>query len=58
MIFFSVNVTKMLDHLKSCKVLSEKTQDEEQAVAGVRNDDVREDSVGVPAAVTEYPENA
>ena len=43
---------------KSGKVFSEDTQDKEQAVSGVRNDDVREDCMGMPAAVTEYPENA
>ena len=48
---------ELFEGMKPCKVLSEKTQDEEQAVAGVRDDDVREDSVSVPAAITEYPEN-
>ena len=43
---------------KSGKVFSEDTQDKEQAVSGVRNDNVREDGMRMLTAVTENPENA
>ena len=54
----SISFAELLNGGKSCKVSPEDAQDKEQTVAGVRNDDIREDSVGVPAAVAEYPENA
>ena len=40
---------------KSGKVFSEDTQDKEQAVSGVRNDNVREDGMRMLTAVTENP---
>ncbi len=40
------------------KVLVEDIEDKEQAVTGIRDDEIREDSVGMSAAFTEYTENA
>ena len=35
--------------------IPQKTQDEEQAVAGIRNNDIRKNGVGMLAAVAENP---
>ena len=35
--------------------IPQKTQDEEQAVAGIRDNDIRKNGVGMLAAVTENP---
>ena len=43
---------------KSGKVFSEDAQGKEQTVAGVRDDDIGKDGMCMPAAFTEYPENA
>ena len=40
-----------------CKVLAEDVEDEKQAVAGIRDDKIRQDGVGMSAAFTEYPED-
>ena len=42
---------------KPGKVFSEDVQDKEQAVTGVRNDQVWEDGMSMLTAVAEYPEN-
>ena len=46
--FIELNYSKT-----GCEVLAEKAQDKEQAVVGIRDDDVRKDGVGVLTAVTE-----
>lgn len=48
----------LFNGVKSGKVFSEDTQDKEQAVSGVRNDNVGEDGMRMLTAVTEYPKNA
>ena len=42
---------------KSREVFAEQTEEKEQAVTGVRDNDIRKDGVGMHAAVTEDPEN-
>lgn len=53
----SISFTELFDGVKSCKVFPEYAQDKEQAVAGVRDDDIREDGMCMVAAVTEDPEH-
>ena len=48
----------LLNGGKPGKVLAEDIGDKEQAVTGIRDDEIREDSVGMSAAFTEYTENA
>ena len=48
----------LLNGGKPGKVLAEDIEDKEQAVTGIRDDEIREDSVGMSAAFTEYTENA
>lgn len=45
----------LLNRGDMCKILAEDVEDEKQAVAGIRNDKVRKDGVGMSAAFTEYP---
>ena len=45
------------DTKKTREVFTEKTEKKEQAVTGVRDNDIRKDGVGMPAAVTEDPED-
>ena len=47
--------TELFDGKTTSKVLSQKTQDEEQAVAGIRDNDIRKNGVGMLTAVTENP---
>ena len=54
----SKSFAELFDGVKSCKVFPEDAQDKEQAVAGVRDDDIRKDSMCMAAAVTEDPEDA
>lgn len=42
---------------KTREVFTEQTEEKEQAVTGVRDNDIRKDGMGMPAAVTEDPEN-
>ena len=46
----------LLNGGKPGKVLAEDIGDKEQAVTGIRDDEIREDSVGMSAAFTEYTE--
>ena len=45
----------MFDGKTTCKILPQKAQDEEQAVAGIRDNDIRKNGVGMLTAVTENP---
>ena len=53
----AISFAEMLNGVKSGKVFTEDAQDKEQAVAGVRDDDVRENGMCMVTAVAEYPEN-
>ena len=46
--------TELFDGTKSGKVFSKDKKDEKQTVAGIRDDDIRENGVGMSAAFTEY----
>ena len=50
-----ISFTELFDGKTTCKVLSKKAQDEEQAVAGIRDNDIRKNGVGMLTAVTENP---
>lgn len=50
--------TELLYGAKVCKVLPQKTQNKEQAEAGVRDDDIGKNCMSVFTAVTEDSENA
>ena len=54
----SKSFAELFDGVKSCKVFPEDAQDKEQAVAGVRDDDIGKDGMCMVAAVTEDPEDA
>ena len=50
-----ISFTELFDSKTTCKVLSQKTQDKEQAVAGIRNNDIRKNGLSMLTAVTENP---
>ena len=50
--------TELFDGMESGKIFSQNKKDKEQAVAGIRDDDVRKDSMGMLTAVAEYPHDA
>ena len=50
-----ISFTELFDGKTTCKILPQKAQDEEQAVAGIRNNDIRKNGVGMLAAVAENP---
>ena len=54
----SISFAELLSSVKSCKVFPEDAQDKEQAIAGVRDDDIRKDGMCMVTAVTEDPEDA
>ena len=54
----SISFAELFDGVKTCKVFPEDTQDKEQTVAGVRDDDIGKDGMCMAAAVTEDPEDA
>ena len=54
----SISFAELFNGVKTCKVFPEDAQDKEQTVAGVRDDDIRKDSMCMAAAVTEDPEDA
>ena len=54
----SISFAELLNGGKSCKVFPEDAQDKEQAVAGVRDDDIGKDGMCMVTAVTEDPEDA
>lgn len=54
----TISFAEMFDGVKTCKVFTEDAQDKEQAVAGVRDDDIGKDGVCMVTTVTEDPEDA
>ena len=50
-----ISFTELFDGKTTCKILPKKAQDEEQAVAGIRDNDIRKNGMGMFAAVTENP---
>ena len=48
-----ISFTELFDGKTTCKVLPQKAQNEEQAIAGIRDNDIRKNSVSMPTAVTE-----
>ena len=47
-------LTELFEGMKPCKVFPQDKKDEEQAVAGIGDDDIRKGSVGMATAFTEY----
>ena len=54
----SISFAELFDGIKSGKVFTEDAQDKEQAVAGVRDDDIGKNGMCMVTAVTEDPEDA
>ena len=54
----SIPFTELFNGVKSGKVFAEYAQDKEQAVAGVRDNDIGKDGMCMVTAVTENPEDA
>ncbi|MDY5025198.1 MAG: hypothetical protein SPF19_01525 [Oliverpabstia sp.] len=54
----AISFAEMLNGVKSSKVFTEDAQDKEQAVAGVRDDDIRKDGMCMITVVTEDPQDA
>ena len=54
----SISFAELFDGVKTCKVFPEDAQDKEQAVAGVRDDDIGKYGMCMVTAVTEDPEDA
>ena len=50
-----ISFTELFDGKTTCKILPQKAQNEEQAVAGIRDNDIRKNGVGMLTAVTENP---
>ncbi|MCI6202901.1 MAG: hypothetical protein MR663_03110 [Lachnospiraceae bacterium] len=50
-----ISFTELFDGKTTCKILPQKAQDEEQAVAGIRDNDIRKNGVCMLTAVTENP---
>ena len=50
-----ISFTELFDGKTTCKILPKKAQDEEQAVAGIRDNDIRKNGVCMLTAVTENP---
>ena len=53
-----ISFAELFDGVKTCKVFPEDAQDKEQAVAGVRDDDIGKNGMCMVTAVTEDPEDA
>lgn len=51
-------LTEMLDGMKPRKVFTQDKEDEEQTVAGIGDDDIRKDGMGMHTAVAEYTHDA
>ncbi|MDD7077826.1 MAG: hypothetical protein PUI42_06885 [Lachnospiraceae bacterium] len=47
-------LTELFEGMKPGKVFPQDKEDKEQAVAGIRDNDIRKDSVGMHAAIAEY----
>ena len=52
-----ISFAEPFNGVKTCKVFPEDTQDKEQTVAGVRDDDIRKDGMCMVTAVTEDSEH-
>ena len=52
-----ISFTELFDGKTTCKILPQKAQNEEQAVAGVRDDDIGKDGMCMVTAVTEDSEH-
>ena len=52
-----ISFAELFDGVKTCKVFPEDAQDKEQAVAGVRDDDIGKDGMCMVTAVTEDSEH-
>ena len=50
-----ISFTELFDGKTTCKILPKKAQDEEQAVAGIRDKDIRKNGMCMLTAVTENP---
>ena len=50
-----ISFTELFDGKTTCKILPQKAQNEEQAVAGIRDNDIRKNGVCMLTAVTENP---
>ena len=50
-----ISFTELFDGKTTCKILPQKAQNEEQAVAGIRDNDIRKNGVCMFTAVTENP---
>ena len=50
-----ISFTELFNGKTTCKILPKKAQNEEQAVAGIRDNDIRKNGVGMLTAVTENP---
>ena len=50
-----ISFTELFDGKTTCKILPQKAQNEEQAVAGIRDNDIWKNGVGMLTAVTENP---
>ena len=50
-----ISFTELFNSKTTCKVLPKKAQNEEQAVAGIRDNDIRKNGMGMLTAVTENP---
>lgn len=50
-----ISFTELFDGKTTCKILPKKVQDEEQAVAGIRDNDIRKNGVCMLTAVAENP---
>lgn len=51
-------LTELFDGMKPRKVLTQNKEYEEQTVAGIRDNDIRKDGMGMPAAFAEYTHDA
>ena len=50
-----ISFTELFDGRTTCKILPQKVQNEGKAVAGIRDDDIRKNGVGMLTAVAENP---
>lgn len=51
-------LTELFNGMKPCKVPAQNSEYEEQTVAGIRDNDIRKDGMGMLAAITEHTHDA
>lgn len=51
-------LTELFDGMESCEVFPQDKEDEEEAVAGIRDNDIRKDGMGMFTAFAEYTQDA